>query len=148
MEKKIVDAREYLSLLRELTQQGKEVSLLITGNSMSPFLVHERDRICFKKPDTPLKKGDMVFFQRRDGAFVMHRICRVRPEGYYLVGDAQTWIEGPITPEQIFARVTKIQRKGRQIGPENGIWKFFQYVWIRIIPLRPFLVRFYTRIVK
>ncbi len=144
MDKKIVDAREYISILRELTQQGKEVSMLITGNSMAPFLVHERDRICFKKPDTALKKGDMVFFQRRDGAFVMHRIYRVRPE----VGDAQTWIEGPIAAEQIFARVTKIQRKGRQIGPKDGIWKFFQYVWIRLIPLRPFLVRLYTRLVK
>ena len=71
---KTVDTREYVSMLRELTEEGREVSMLIAGSSMNPFLIHQRDSICFRKPDRELKKGDMVFFQRPDGAFVMHRI--------------------------------------------------------------------------
>ena len=66
----------------------------------------------------------------------MHRICRVRPEGFYLVGDAQTEIEGPIRREQIFGRVVSVRRKGRRIGPGNFWWEFFEHVWIRVIPLR------------
>lgn len=54
---KRVDTAEYVSVLRELTEQGKEVSLLISGNSMSPFLIHERDYIYFKKPGRELKNS-------------------------------------------------------------------------------------------
>lgn len=109
---KVVDTREYVGMLKELTEEGREVSMLIAGSSMSPFLIHERDMIYFKKPDRELKKGDMVFFQRRSGQFIMHRIWKVRPEGYYIVGDAQTQIEGPVERDQIFARITKVRRKG------------------------------------
>ena len=143
MNKKVVDTRAYVSALREIVQQGKVAGMRIAGNSMVPFLVHERDDIYFKTPDRPLKKGDMVFYQRRNGQFVMHRICRVTKDGIYTVGDAQTIIEGPLHPEQIFALIISVRRKGKQIGPENFCWKFFQYVWIRLIPLRPMLMKLY-----
>ena len=56
-----VDTRAYVSVLRELVKEGKEVSMLIAGSSMAPFLVHQRDYIYFKKPERNLRKGDMVF---------------------------------------------------------------------------------------
>lgn len=140
-----VDTRAYVSILRELTEAGKEVSLKIAGNSMSPFLVHDRDYILFKKPERPLKKGDMVFYQRVDGSFVMHRLVRVKKDGYYMVGDAQTYIEGPLKREQIFARITQVKRKGVVIGPGNFWWEFFEHVWIRVVPLRPFFLRLYGK---
>ena len=144
MEKKIIDPRIYVSALREITQQGKSAGMRIAGNSMVPFLVHERDDIYFRKPDRPLKMGDMVFYQRRNGQFVMHRIYRVTDRGIYTVGDAQTVIEGPLAPEQVFALIYAVRRKGKQIGPESLCWKFFQYVWIRMVPLRSFLLKAYT----
>ena len=144
MNKRIVDTREYVSVLRDLTDEGKEVSLLIAGNSMLPFLVHERDYIYFKKPDSELKKGDMVFFQRVDGAFVMHRIKKVTPQGYYIVGDAQTYIEGPIRREQIFARITRVKRKGKIVKPGDFWWEFFEHVWINMVSLRPIFTGLYS----
>ena len=141
---KVVDTREYVSVLRELTEEGKEVRMTIAGSSMNPFLIHERDSICFRKPDRELKKGDMVFFQRPDGAFVMHRIWKVKPEGYYIVGDAQTEIEGPVRREQIFAIVTKVCRKGKWLGPGSFWWEFFEHVWIRLVPWRRKLMRGYA----
>lgn len=141
---KTVDTREYVSMLRELTEEGREVSMLIAGSSMNPFLIHQRDSICFRKPDQELKKGDMVFFQRPDGAFVMHRIWKVKPEGYYIVGDAQTEIEGPVRREQIFAIVTKVCRKGKWLGPGDFWWEFFEHVWIRLVPWRRKLMRGYA----
>ena len=142
---KIVDTKAYVSVLRELTEEGKEVNMLIAGNSMSPFLVHQRDYIFFKKPDRELKKGDMVFFMRDNGQYIMHRICRVCPEGYYIVGDAQTDIEGPVRREQIFAVVTRVKRKEKWIGQGDFWWEFFEKVWIRVIPFRRSLIGIYSR---
>ena len=136
-----VDTREYLSILRELTEEGRDVSLRITGSSMAPFLIHQRDTVYFRKPDRPLKKGDMVFYQRDSGQFVMHRICRVKKDGYYLVGDGQTQIEGPIRRDQIFGLIFQVSRKGKTMVPGDFWWEFFRHVWLRLIPFRNVLVK-------
>lgn len=145
---KVVNTREYVSVLRELTEEGQVVSMQIAGSSMSPFLIHNRDIICFRKPepDRRLQKGDMVFYQRISGQYVMHRICRVRPEGYYMIGDAQWEMEGPISEEQIFARIIRVKRKGKWIEPGDFWWEFFEHVWIRLIPFRRMIVRIYGKI--
>ena len=141
-----VDTQEYLTILKDLVQQGKEVSLLVSGNSMSPFLIHERDYVYFRKPNRPLKPGDIVFFQRKTGQYIMHRIWKVKPEGLYIVGDAQTVIEGPVAEAQVFAVITRVQRKGKWISPGDFWWEFFEHVWIHIIPFRHVMMRIYAGI--
>lgn len=141
---RVVDTREYVSVLRELTEQGKEVSMVIAGSSMSPFLIHGRDVICFKKLERKPRKGDMVFFQRTSGQYVMHRIWKKSEEGYYIVGDAQKDIEGPILEAQIFAIITKVKRKDKWITPGDFWWEFFEHVWINIIPIRWIFVKGYA----
>lgn len=139
-----VDTREYVSMLRELVREGKEVSLVISGSSMAPFLIHARDSICFRAPWREPRRGDMVFYERPGGQFVMHRILLKKKEGYFIIGDAQTEIEGPVKPEQIFAVVTKVCRKGKWLKPGDFWWEFFEHVWLRIIPARRFCVKFYS----
>ena len=141
---RVVDTREYLDVLRGLTEEGKEVSLLISGSSMSPFLIHARDYVYFRKPDRELKKGDIVFFQRDSGQYVMHRICRVKEDGYYLVGDGQTQVEGPIRRDQIFGLIYCVRRKSRKIQPGDFWWEFFAHVWTVFRPVRPALTRCYS----
>ncbi len=178
---KVVDTKEYVSALKELTEQGLEVSVTIAGNSMWPFLADGRDRIFFSKPARRLKKGDIVFYQRGSGQYVCHRIVKVtggrekqqdmraaerqtgRDDGeksapeaekaesavsFYIAGDAQIQIEGPVRQDQIFAVVTSAERKGKRIEKGNFTWDFFEKVWIRIIPLRPFLVKTRNALVR
>lgn len=143
MKTKVIDTREYVRTLAELSGRGEEVCMPVAGGSMTPFLVHERDAVCFSKPKAPLKKGDIVFYQRKSGQYVMHRICRTGEEGYYMVGDAQWQIEGPLQEACIFAVITKVRRKGRWIGKKNFWWWFFAHIWIRIIPARRTVMRIY-----
>lgn len=143
---KQVDTVEYFTMLREMTDQGAEVQVRISGNSMLPFLADQRDFIFFKKPDRPLKRGDIVAYQRVNGQFVVHRIYKIRPEGVYIVGDAQREMEGPLPAGCIFGLVTKVQRKGKWIGPGNFWWEFFEHIWIRIVPLRIPLMGMYRQI--
>lgn len=143
-----VDTREYVGVLRGLVEEGHEVSMLVSGSSMSPFICHQRDTIFFKKPDAPLKKGDMVFYQRDSGQYVMHRILRVRGDVYDIVGDAQTEIERSVRRDQIFAIITRVKRKGTLIGPGDFWWEFFIHVWPKLLPLRPWIARVYGRLIK
>ena len=83
------------------------------------------------------------YHQRSNGEYVMHRIYNVKNEEYYLIGDAQTVIEGPIQREQIFAIIIKVKRKGKWIVPEDFQWKFFAHIWPNIIPLRRTIIKTY-----
>lgn len=145
---KIVDTTEYLSVLKELVEEGREVRLKIAGESMVPFLREHRDEVFFRKPTEALKKGDIVFYQREGGQFVMHRIQRVKPEGYFIIGDNQTVAEGPVAKAQIFGVVTKVIRDGVEMGPGDFWWEFFEHVWIRMIPLRRCVMRVYRCLLK
>ncbi|HIZ12457.1 MAG TPA: S24/S26 family peptidase [Candidatus Mediterraneibacter stercorigallinarum] len=143
MDVKQVDTREYVSVLRGIAEEGKVVSMLIAGSSMAPFLCHNRDYIYFTKPERELRRGDMVFYQRDSGQYVMHRIYRVKHEGYYMVGDAQTQIEGPLRRDQIFAVITQVKRDGKMIRPGDFWWEFFEHIWIRIVPARRIVTALY-----
>lgn len=140
---KVVDTREYVSVLRGIAEEGKIVSMLIAGSSMSPFLCHNRDYIYFTKPGRELRRGDMVFYQRDTGQYVMHRIYKIKKDGYYMTGDAQKEIEGPLRRDQIFALIIKVKRKGKILEPGDFWWEFFEHVWIRVVPLRRILARLY-----
>lgn len=143
-----IDTKAYLSTLREMVKEGHDVSLIISGSSMAPFLIHHRDTIIFGPIERPLKRGDMVFYERPSGQFVMHRIRWVKPEGLYLIGDAQTETEGPLDPDRVFAIVKQACRKGEWINESCKLWQFFATTWLRVIPLRRIIMKMYSFISK
>ena len=102
---KEVDSREYISALKELILSGRSVSFLVTGNSMAPFLINKRDQVILAPLDDKAVKGDIIFFQRRDGTFVLHRVVKIGDKGYFLLGDAhrKEEIEGPVEFDRAFA---------------------------------------------
>lgn len=120
------------------------VPLNISGSSMTPFLVHSRDTVYLSKVTRPLKKGDMILYRRDKGAYILHRIYRVTPDGYWLVGDAQILIEKGVRPDQVLALVTAVRRREKLLQPGSFWWDFFEKVWIRMIPLRPGIVAAYS----
>ena len=115
---RIVDNQEYMKVVRSILEEGKEVPLVVTGNSMMPFLIDRRDQVLIKRIERPLKKGDIAFFQRENGQYIMHRIHFMRKDDrtgenqFYFIGDGQKTIEGPIRQSQIFGVITVVLRKG------------------------------------
>ena len=143
-----IDTQAYLTVLRELVEDGNSVSLNVSGMSMFPFLEHERDTVYFEAPKRNLRRGDIVFYQRSNGQYVMHRIYKVKGDEYYIVGDAQRVIEEPVQKDQIFAIVTQVKRNGRMLTPSNLTWKFYERVWINLLPYRGVLMLPYRAVRK
>ena len=131
-----IDTREYVAVLKEMVEEGHEVSMTVAGTSMEPFLLHGRDKIYFRKPEGTIKKGDMVFYQRESGAYVMHRVMKVKRQQYYMAGDHQTFLEGPIEKKQIFAKVVSVEKEGVWITEEDKLWKFYAVWWRRLFWVR------------
>lgn len=124
-----VNTREYMAVLEDMVDQGMEVTLNVSGTSMEPFLVHKRDSVYLGTPTRPLRAGDVVCYRRRNGQYVMHRIMKRRGNQFFLAGDHQTTLEGPVEREQIFAVMLSANRNGRWITENDGIWKYYANFW-------------------
>ena len=82
---KTMDTALLLESYRDLLQTVEMLPLVVTGNSMLPFLVHKRDTVYLTKIKKPLKVGDMVLYQRLNGEYILHRICRIKDKTYCMV---------------------------------------------------------------
>ena len=140
---RVIEPEELMSQLPQLLQEAESVPLVISGSSMSPFLAHGRDTVYLSKVTGPLKKGDMILYRRASGAYILHRIYRVRDGVYDLVGDGQLGIEPGIRPEQVIAIVNTVRRKGKLLRKGSLRWEFFEHVCLELLPLRPKIHRLY-----
>ena len=100
-----------LLLVRTAVAQGRGAVITGTGDSMLPLIRPDRDRVVLSPlPQRGLLPGDVVLYERGDGHAVIHRICRVRPDSFDLLGDHQVYIDRRVAPERIVALATKIIR--------------------------------------
>jgi hypothetical protein len=145
---KALSPEELIPPLLELLKETDCVPLVISGSSMTPFLVHHRDTVYLSRIHRPLQRGDMILYRRDNGRYILHRIYRAEPDGYTLVGDAQTALEHGIRPDQILALVSAVRRKGRYLGPGSFWWLFFRHIWIRMVPIRPWILSIYSGVTQ
>lgn len=145
---KVLSEQELIPPLLALLDETDCVPLVISGSSMTPFLVHNRDTVYLSKIRRSPEKGDMVLYRRDNGKYVLHRIYRTESGTCILVGDAQTVLESGIRPDQILALVIAVRRKGKLLVPGNFCWDFFQRVWIRMVPLRPWILKIYSGVIR
>lgn len=142
-----IHAKELFELAEVLFAQGQQMRFTITGNSMYPFMRHQTDEVILGAPDyAKLKKGVIVLVLRDNGQYVLHRVVKVNKSGFYMIGDAQTFLDGPYRPEQLKAVVTGIFRKGVEIT-HSPKWRIASVVWRWIVPLRPTIIRMRQRFV-
>ena len=119
--KRKVDTALLLEEYRTLLETVDQLPLLISGNSMSPFLVHGRDTVFLTRVKRPLRRGDIVLYRRQNGAYILHRICAVEGNAFTAVGDAQTETEKGIAMQQVIAVACAAERKGIRQAPTA--WK-------------------------
>lgn len=140
---RVAEPEVLMEPLLSLLEETESVPLVISGYSMTPFLAHGRDTVYLSKPTRPLRKGDMILYRRDSGAYILHRILKAEDGVYTLVGDAQTWLEPGIREDQVLALVTAVRRKGKLLKPGDLWWAFFEKIWIRMVPLRPRILKLY-----
>ena len=141
---RVLPPEEVMEQLLGLLDHTEQVPLVISGSSMYPFLHHRRDTVYLSKVAGPLKVGDMILYRRPSGQYVLHRIIRAGQGKYDLRGDRQTVIEPGIRDSQILAVVTAVRRDGKLLRSGDRIWDFYEKSWIRMVRLRPWLIRGYN----
>ena len=135
---------ELPELLPQLLAEDAAVPLVITGDSMYPFLKHGRDTVYLRSLTRPIRPGDVVLYRRPSGHCVLHRVISLEKDGCCMLGDRQTTRERGVTSDSVMAVAAAVRRGGALIRPGHPIWFFFERIWPRIIWLRPYLIKLYT----
>lgn len=133
----VVNTQVYLTEVQRLLGDGYEVSIPVSGVSMMPCLRPWGD--CVKlSPFAGVTgvPGMIVLFRRTSGDYVLHRIIHCRSDGFFLAGDAQCALEGPVKPEQVLGWVSHVSREGmwRRLWKQTGLG--YGVLWRWCFPVR------------
>jgi len=109
-----------LPFIEEAFNRGVDFQIPITGTSMNPLLYQNRDFVKIIKPSLPLKIGDIPLYRRADGAFVLHRVVDIKPNGEYVMcGDNQFILEYGITDSNIIGIAKTLVIDGKEIDVDT-----------------------------
>ncbi len=130
-------------LISEVLASGNSVELTVSGNSMRPLLTHRVSRVRLSATDR-FQIGDVVFYQRDSGAFVLHRIVKRTGLVYTMRGDNQIVAEPGIRHDQILAVMTGYSRDGIHWHETGHV----PYVLYRVYWIHSWFLRRLLRAVK
>lgn len=128
--------------IEQLLADGKPIQIKPQGYSMYPLFVPGRDEAIIAPADPKhLRRGDVALYRRDGGILVLHRIWKRKNGSFYLVGDNQKEIEGPLRADQMKGVLIKVVRNGREFSTRHPIYRFLSSLWLMLRPIRPWLSR-------
>lgn len=128
--------------IESLLKQGQTIQIKPQGYSMYPMFIPGRDEAIIQGAEpSKLKKGDVILYRREQGILVLHRICRIKHNTFYLVGDNQHEIEGPLYPEQVKGILIGFIRNGKYRSVKNPVYILASRIWLFVLPIRPVLAK-------
>lgn len=124
--------------IEQLLASGTTIKIKPQGYSMYPLFVPGRDEACIERTDfSSLKRGDVILYRRDKSILVLHRIWKITGNSFYMVGDNQTEIEGPLRADQLRGKLTGFVRNGKFVDVKNPIYRFLSGLWLFLRPMRP-----------
>ncbi|MBQ4557584.1 MAG: S24/S26 family peptidase [Clostridia bacterium] len=99
-----VELSELYPLIKEVIDQGGSFRLYPRGTSMEPMLHQGDDSVMLGAADA-YTAGDVLFYRRKNGDFIIHRLIEKRGGTLTMCGDHQIGLEYGIEPSQVLAKV-------------------------------------------
>ena len=127
-----ISFQEIFPLIEEKIAKGESFSFLAHGDSMLPFLKNGKDLVTLSPVTNKIKPGDVIFYRRENGMFVLHRVIKTFDNGeMWLCGDNQLYIERNIFPCQVIAILTGIERDGKKVSLSSFSYKLY-LTWLSV----------------
>lgn len=126
---------EYDETIRLVLDSGGEFTIYPKGTSMLPLIVQQRDSVTLAKPSGDLRRGDIAFYLRDNGQYVLHRVIKSENGHYVMCGDNQVTPEQGIENRHIIGVVRRISRNGKTLTDRTFSYRLYKLIW------RSFFVR-------
>ncbi len=118
-----------------LAREGRLIYTNV-GGSMLPMLRPKRDLLVIERPNGKLRRYDVPLYKRDSGKYILHRVLKVRKDGYVLCGDNQWWREYGVTDRQIVGVLTAFVRDGKEIPVADRWYWLYVHLWCDLFWLR------------
>ena len=112
-------------------ENGAEISVEVPNSDMMPTMREFYDTVTVSKPQSPLKKNDVVVYRGSDGKPVLSRIVYVNNGTYSLSGDGQKTTDYNVADSQIIGVMISFDRKEKSISADN---RYYQY-YLMLLPV-------------
>ena len=133
---------EYLETHETLTYTN-------VGVSMLPLLRQGKDLFTIKRKGSErCKAGDVVLYRRPPNHYVLHRIIKVLPDSYVILGDNSITKEYGIRDKDILGVMTSFVRNDKEHKVEEQGYRLYSFIWMHTIELRIFLKKVKSRLAK
>ena len=147
-----------LKNVEELLKTQDEVMSLTRGTSMRPLLRQGRDIVVIKRPQFPLKVGDVPLYKVKSRKeLVLHRILKVNPDGSYIIRGDNLFAKEHVLESQIVGIMKAFYREGKYCDCEKSR-KYKLYIFLNRVSypvrrvwrqkVRPVLSKIKHKIIK
>ena len=140
----MIKADDWVGAILPLLNEGKSIKIKTEGGSMVPFITGGRDTVELIAPGYSLKRGDIVLIRRDSGKYVLHRLYKIKEDGYYILGDGEDFVEGPFSLEQIVAKGRYYYKNWKRKNNDSLDMKIKYTIWFWLRPVRGILIKLNT----
>ena len=121
----------FFAEVEELLAEGRQVTILVRGNSMRPLLRDGRDKVILRRAnDEDIRKGAVMLFRHRV-SHVMHRVTRIEGDVVIFEGDGNYKIQEIALRKDIIAVMEAVVRpSGRRIECSSRRWRILSFMWL------------------
>ena len=144
-----VHSRKIKLSLEEWCQLAKEgIAVPITTPlrwiSMEPMIRVNRDPVTFIPVSRDLIPGDVVLFERQDGAYVCHRVFKILDNGNTILtwGDNAEQPDEPVPRSAVFGLAVSYERDGKRYTLDSDEQRRKGLKWLESKWKRPAFVQY------
>lgn len=118
-----------MPLIHQRLDLGQSVKFSPRGTSMLPMLREGRDCVILSSPPDRLKKYDVALYQRINGQYVLHRVVKVKGDGYVFAGDNQFTYEYGLDHTAVIAVMTAFTREQKHHSVHSFAYGTYCHLW-------------------
>ena len=145
VKRSVLSIEQVAKLVQVQLENGGIAQLNVTGYSMMPMLYHCRDQVQLVPATGEEKTGDVIFYRRENGKYILHRIIAVTKDGYICCGDNQAEKE-QVLRQQVLAVMTGFTRNKKTYSLRHPGYRVYTWLWIKLFGLRPAYIALRRRI--
>jgi hypothetical protein len=96
---------------------------------MLPLLRQGIDSVALRSLNRSPKKYDILFYQRQDGSYILHRVKKVTADGLIMWGDNHTMLEYGVLDDMIIGYAARIFRGETELDCQSLTYRAYLWLW-------------------
>ena len=122
------------SIEESLRENGRHWQTTV-GDSMQPMLKDRKNIVEIVPVTGRLKRYDLPLYRRPDGKYVLHRILKVRGEGYVTCGDNR-YCRETVPREWVVGVMSGYYKNEKFISAKSLKYRIYVHIWCDFFYIR------------